>query len=260
MICLIRASSTTFIPISGSTTARRASRIASSVARRWGSNPDASAAWGASGADALAEVAVCVGVSVVVSVMRDSRCVERAYHPSARRSFGGLGASGGRCLGADDDARLPVLGRQTGRLGLGVARTGERAVLLEEVGIAVAMLAGVGVGGGDPEDTELRMVLEDPSQVVAVRAQLQKLANRQPGPVAEWLAVHHERVLLDPLDRHVRRPCTATGGAGCAFGRHRRGGGATCTSRWRRRALPKPGAARRARGRTAAQPGSPRKG
>src|SRR4051794_25831194 len=190
MICLIRASSTTFIPISGSTTARRASRIASSVARRWGSNPEASGAWGASGADALAEVAVCVGVSVVVSVMRDSRCVERAYHPSARRSSGGLGASGGRRLGADDDAGLAVLGRQTGRLRLCVARTDERAVLLEEVDVALAILRRVRVGRGDPEDTELRVILQDPRQVVSVRAQLEQLANRQPGPVAERLAVH----------------------------------------------------------------------
>ena len=50
----------------------------------------------------------------------------------------------------------PVLGRQPGRLGLGVARAGERAVLLEEVGVALAMLGGVRVGRGDAEDAQFR--------------------------------------------------------------------------------------------------------
>ena len=46
------------------------------------------------------------------------------------------------------------------------------------------------------------MVLEDVRQVVAVRPQLEQLADGQPRSVAERLAVHHQRILLDPLDGH----------------------------------------------------------
>ena len=60
------ASSTTFIPISGSTTARRASRIASSVARRSGSK----AARRRSPSSRVA-----MGIWVVLSVMLVSGCV-----------------------------------------------------------------------------------------------------------------------------------------------------------------------------------------
>ena len=54
----------------------------------------------------------------------------------------------------------------------------------------------------DPDPLELGVVLHQPGEVEAVAAQLEELADGQPRAVAEGLAVHHERVDLDPFDRH----------------------------------------------------------
>ena len=91
---------------------------------------------------------------------------------------------------------------QPGRLGVGVAGTGQRAVGLDEVRVAVGLGGGVDVRRGDAQDAQLRVVLEDVREVVAVGPQLEQLADGQPRSVAERLAVHDQRVPLDPLDRH----------------------------------------------------------
>ena len=83
-----------------------------------------------------------------------------------------------------------------------VARTDERPVPREELGVALLVVGRVDVGGGDAEDAQLGVVLEDHRQVVAVRPELEQLAHGQPRPVAERLAVHDQGILLDPLDGH----------------------------------------------------------
>ena len=71
------------------------------------------------------------------------------------------------------------------------------------------LAGGVRVGLGDPDEAQLGVILEQVDERVPVGPQLEHLADGQAGPVAERLAVHHERVDLDPLDRHraPTRPC-----------------------------------------------------
>ena len=84
------------------------------------------------------------------------------------------------------------------------------------------------------------MVGQDAGQVVAVGAQLEQLADGQPRAVAERLAVHHERILLDPLDRHaLSRPCRGTAGTRSSCARRRPGVDASGTARSPRRS-PRP--------------------
>ena len=98
--------------------------------------------------------------------------------------------------------------RQTGRLRLRVAGPGQRAVRLEELRVAVAMVGGIRVGGRDPQHAQLWVIGQQAGEVLAVRARFQQLADGQARAVAERLSVEHERILLDPLDGHrVSRPC-----------------------------------------------------
>ena len=104
--------------------------------------------------------------------------------------------------GALDPATCQHALRQARRLLLGVARTDERAVGVEELPEPIPVLGRVGVRRRNAEALELGVVLDQPRQVIAVAAELEQLANRQPRPVAEGLAVHDQRVDLNPLDGH----------------------------------------------------------
>src|SRR5258706_2564201 len=124
------------------------------------------------------------------------RTISPAPTDGITRSLPDSAARDGRTL-LDHDPAAAVLRRQAGSLVIGVARPRQRAVRLEELGVSIAMVRRVGVGGGDADRSQLRMVLDELGQAVAVAPQLEELADGQPGPVAERLAVHDERIDLD---------------------------------------------------------------
>ena len=232
MICLIRASSTTFIPISGSTTERRASRIASSVARRSGSKAGASASVGV--------VALEWGRSLFRSWRSGSYRRVGCWHPPfavrPRRS-GRDGTPRSRTIpggGTAPAARRPRPRRSRARpASRRLRRT--RHIARDDRPRRCRRR--------DPEPAQLGVVLEEPGQVVPVAAQLEQLADRQPASrsrtarrssradrLLTHLIVIDSGALVDRLEH-----------AGSACGRRRRSGRASGTAiacRPRRRPAP----------------------
>ncbi len=82
----------------------------------------------------------------------------------------------------DHHSGPPVLLRQLGRFGLGVAGTGQVPVGVEERRVALPVVGRVAEGGGDSERPQLRVVGQDPRQVVAAGA-----ASRGAGPTVTRL-------------------------------------------------------------------------
>src|SRR5260221_400809 len=110
--------------------------------------------------------------------------------------------------GLDDDAGEPVLAWEAVGLGFAVARPDERAIRVEELRVPGPVRGGVGVRRGNAHSAKLGVVLQHLREGVAAASQLEDVPNREARAIAEGLAVHHEWIRDDPLDRHwLRRPC-----------------------------------------------------
>src|SRR5450759_1090482 len=174
IICLMRASSTTSIPNSGSTTPRSAASTASSVARRPGSKAATAAdvsvvAVESVGLGAVASAAGVVSLMAPISYhsRRNSR-IRRARRANEqdglpRREPGrsvlgdGLRRAGPGAGAADYDPRNAQFLRQHRGLLVCQARADQCAVAAEELAVERLMIGRVPVGLGDPDYAQLRL-------------------------------------------------------------------------------------------------------
>src|SRR3990172_4804399 len=118
-----------------------------------------------------------------------------AANPSTRVGIdpGEAGRSARSRLGGrrdDHPHELAQVLRQVRGVGECEARAVEGAVGGEEIGIAGAVAGGVAEGLGDADLLQLRV--------------LEQVAHGEAAAVAEGLAVHDQRVRLDPLDGHAQ--------------------------------------------------------
>src|SRR3990170_2672263 len=196
MICLMRASSTTFMPISGSTTVRSASRMASSLARAMGSKAGASGAAGGGAAWAPVSGLVAVWSVMVANPSTRVGIDPREAGRSARSRLGDRRH--------DHAHELAQVLRQVRGVGGREAGAIKGAIGGEEVGVAGAVAGGVAEGLGDADLLQLRVLDLDLAPVEAVGTHLEQVAHGEAAAVAEGLAVHDQRVRLDPLDGHAQ--------------------------------------------------------
>src|SRR3954452_1547351 len=93
--------------------------------------------------------------------------------------------------------------RQTGRVVGRKAGAVQIAFGVEEVAVARLVVSGKPERLGDPDAPQLRILRKHLPWRESVRAHLEDVSHREARAVAERLAVHDERIDLDPLDRHA---------------------------------------------------------